>query len=61
MSTTTSTTPVAKRTAWDVILGLLLVAAQKNTIRFVPALTVENEEIDEAVAILRKVLQSFAV
>lgn len=41
--------------------GLLLVAAQKNTIRFVPALTVENEEIDEAVAILRKVLQSFAV
>ena len=28
MSTTTSTTtPVAKRTAWDVILGLLLVAA----------------------------------
>lgn len=37
--------------------GLLLVGAGKNVIRFVPALIVEKEHIDEMIAILGEVLQ----
>lgn len=40
--------------------GLLLVSAAKNTLRFVPALNITETEIDEAVSILRKILQGYA-
>ena len=48
----------------DVVLkalenGLLLVGAGNNVVRFFPPFNVKTEEIDEAVSILSKVLETF--
>ena len=50
--------------AKDVVLkalenGLLLVGAGNNVVRFFPPFNVTNEEIDKAVSILEKVLETF--
>ena len=54
----------SKVLAKDVVLkalenGLLLVGAGNNVVRFFPPFNVKTEEIDEAVSILSKVLETF--
>lgn len=54
----------SKVLAKDVVLkalenGLLLVGAGNNVVRFFPSFNVKTEEIDEAVSILSKVLETF--
>jgi acetylornithine/N-succinyldiaminopimelate aminotransferase len=38
--------------------GLVLIAARPNLLRFMPALNVTNEEIDQMMAMLRSILDT---
>ncbi|HCT64672.1 MAG TPA: aspartate aminotransferase family protein [Lachnospiraceae bacterium] len=53
--------PVGPIVADSIEKGLLLVGAGANVIRFVPALIITKEEIDEAMAILEMALQNAEV
>ncbi len=52
------TVPVGQVVAKSIENGLFVISAGKDVLRFVPPLTITNENVDEMISILRNVLKS---